>query len=82
MEVQRSANEHITYNPGNSRNDAYLPPSDQPYCQNCKDLDEIVNAIKDKIQVSSKRSAIRLLTLALPVGASKEGKEHWGVITS
>ena len=38
--------------------------SDQPYFQNCKNLYEIIIANKDKIQVSSKRSAIRLLTLA------------------
>ena len=41
----------------------YLPSGGQPCCQNCKDLDEILNGIKDKIQVSSKRSTIRLHTL-------------------
>ena len=42
----------------------YLPPCDQSFCQFSNDLDETVNAIKDKMQISSKRETIRLLTRA------------------
>ena len=72
MQVQQSENKHSTCILGYSRDVAYLPHSDRPYCLKCKDLDEIVNAIKDYKQVSSKRLAIRLLTLAPPVGISKK----------
>ena len=63
MQVQQSANEHITRILGYSKDDTYLP-RDQAFCLSCKDLDEIIIAIKEKIQVSSKRSSISLLTLA------------------
>ena len=64
MQVLQSANEQTQASldiPEMIR--IYLRVANQPCCQNCKDLNEILNGIKDKIQVSSKRSTIRLLTL-------------------
>ena len=79
MQVQQSANEHITRILGYSKDDTYLP-RDQAFCLSCKDLDEIIIAIKEKIQVSSKRSSISLLTLASSSWSIEKTKKAFEVI--
>ena len=69
MQVQQSANEHITRILGYSKYDAYLP-RDQAFFQSCKSFDEIIIAIKDKIelQVSLKRLDLKSKKYSKTIG--------------
>ena len=58
-----------------------LPPISKPYCEKCKDFDEILSLIKDKMQSTSKKQCVQLLTLAPSTWRIEKTKSYFGVTT-
>ena len=77
-QVQLSVNEDISHL-GYNIAEGILSPAPQVPCDKCKDMDEIINAIKEKIKISSKDQSIQLLTLAPSSWSIEKTKSVFGV---
>ena len=62
-QIHLAANKNISCLFTLSQDDISIPPIHRPTCEKFDDLDEILSSIKERIQTSSKKQSIQLLTL-------------------